>query len=286
SPQRNRAAPSQVEGEGISARVHARSHVLALRATSGNREGSKVVRRAREPDQSLFLEEMKRPGNNEAMERRPKGAVGEVGDGARERTDPRRADSTQGASERLRTEFGRSDRGGHPKQRGDRIPRSKERPVLPQVQQDERMESGATILQDRLERARRHETGGGERDGRRAAELVCLETERARRRRQNGNSVDDPRTNLRRLRPEAEIDVSRGRHRTAGNQERDCPACRGGEEDLAVLHLFAAESMDLAVDQLFHCIDRGAWQRLRVELGEYQAGSAGLVKSAKGEPPR
>src|SRR5437899_8930557 len=188
SPRRDRAAPGQVEGEGISARVHARSHVLALRATSGNREGSKVVRRARERDQSLFLEEVKRPGNHEAMERRPKVAVGEVGDGARERTDLRRADSTQGASERLRTEFGRSDRGGHPKQRGDRIPRCKERPVLPQVQQDERMETGATILEDRLERARRRETGGGERDGRLAAELVCLESERASSLSQKANS--------------------------------------------------------------------------------------------------
>ena len=122
------------------------------------------------------------------------------------------------------------------------------------------MEAGATILQDRLERARRSETGGRERDRRCAPELVSLEAERSSRRRQNRNPVDNPRPNLRRRRPETEIDMSRGRHWIAGNQERDCPACRGGEEDLAVLHLLAAESMDLAVDQLFHCFDRATWQ--------------------------
>ena len=111
------------------------------------------MRRARERDQRLFLEEVKRPGNHEAMQRRPEVAPSEVGDGARERADLRRADLTQGASERLRTEFGRSNGGGHPKQRGDRVPRCKERPVLSQVQQDERMEACATILQNRLERA-------------------------------------------------------------------------------------------------------------------------------------
>src|SRR2546427_446229 len=76
------------------------------------------------------------------------------------------------AIERLRAEFGRSNRGGHPKQRGDRVPRCKERPGFPQVQQDERMEARATILQDRLERARRRKPRGGKRDRRRAAELV------------------------------------------------------------------------------------------------------------------
>src|SRR5256885_4397321 len=214
-----------MEGEGTPAVVHSRGYVLAHRATSGDGEGSEVVRRVRERDQGLFLEEVKGPGDQEAMQRWPEVAAGEVGDGACERADLRRADPAQDAGERLRAEFGRSNRGGHPKQRGDRIPRCKERPVFPQVQQDERMEARATILQNRLERARRRKARGWKRDRRRAAELVCLETEGARRRCQDGNSVDDPRANLRRFRPETEVDVSRGRHRIAGNQERHRTVC-------------------------------------------------------------
>src|SRR5207244_803959 len=120
------------------------------------------------------------------------------------------------------------------------------------------MEARTTILQDRLERARRRKTRGWKRDRRRAAELVCLETEGARRRCQDGNSVDDPRPNLRRLCPETQVDVSRGRHRIAENQERHRTVCSRGQEDLAVLHLLPAQPANLAVDQLLYGFDRSA----------------------------
>src|SRR5207245_10441734 len=80
SPRCDGTPPSQMEGERIPAVLHDRSHVLALRATSGDREGSEVLRRARKRDKRLFLEEVKGPGDHEAMYRRPDVSVREVGD--------------------------------------------------------------------------------------------------------------------------------------------------------------------------------------------------------------
>src|SRR3989454_12415421 len=106
------------------------------------------------------------------MGRRPEVARRETRNGPRECAHVGRADSTQDGREEIGAELRRSEAGSHLEQRGDRIPRGQERPVLPEVEEDEGVEARSPVRENRLERARGTDSGRGKWPGRRPAELV------------------------------------------------------------------------------------------------------------------
>src|SRR3989442_628413 len=206
------------------------------------------------------------------MGRRPEVARRETRNGPRECAHAGRADSTQDGREEIGAELRRFEAGSHLEQRGDRIPRGQERPVLPEVEEDERVEARSPVREDRLERARGLEPGRGKRHRRRAPELVNLKPERSGGSRENRNAVDNPRGDLTRGRPEPEIHVRRGGHRIPGDEERDLAARRGGENHLAVLHLLPRQPVYALADELLDCIAGRVGQSRRVPLREHEVG--------------
>src|SRR5437879_12781875 len=130
------------------------------------------------------------------MGRRPDVARRETRNGPRACAPGGRADSTQDSREEIGAELRRSEAGSHLEQRGNRIPRGEERPVLPEVEEDERVEARTPVRENRLERARGLEPGRGKRQRRRAPELVTQKPERSGRSSENRNAVDNPRGDL------------------------------------------------------------------------------------------
>src|SRR5439155_24656482 len=100
------------------------------------------------------------------------------------------------------------------------------------------------VLLDHLERGRGAELLVRERDRRRAAELVALESEQARRGAHDAGSVDDAGADSLLVRPEAELDVGRRRHRVAGDEEGHGPVAGGFQDLRALLEVLPGQNMD------------------------------------------
>ena len=166
-----------------------------------------------------------------------------------------RTNATQCAGQHAPADFGGPDFRRHLKQQSDRIAREKERPVFSQVEQHEGVQARASVLEDHLEGAGGAESLRGKRNGRRPSELVDLETEYARCRREDRGAVDDPGRNPCGRRPQPEVHVGRRGHRIAPDQERDPLARRGGQDCVTVLDFGAAEDSDLLPDEPFHRLE-------------------------------
>jgi len=194
---------------------------------------------------------MQGPGDHKAVRRPSEVPRGEFAEGARDGQAFPRTNATQCAGQHAPADFGGPDFRRHLKQQSDRIAREKERPVFSQVEQHEGVQARASVLEDHLEGAGGAESLRGKRNGRRPSELVDLETEYARCRREDRGAVDDPGRNPRGRRPQPEVHVGRRGHRIAPDQERDPLARRGGQDCVTVLDFGAAEDSDLLPDEPF-----------------------------------